>query len=171
MIEFSFKSAAEKYNGTYEVSHFNVAGIRGSINPISIYTFSMSYKDVLVNVKYEFGNYNLAEVLFEIPTSDSTVDFKIETRDNFSRLFSSKKNPWKITTKNNLFTSKLSNALKSSGLNKMADESSFEPTITGKNADATYFFKTTFYLGFEDKEHSLNPIIDFYQKVIEFINI
>lgn len=169
MIESSFKTAAEKYNGTYEVSHFNVAGNRGSINPISIYTFSMSYKDVLINVKYEFGNYNLAEVIFQIPTSEATLDFKIETRDNFSRLFTSKKNPWKIISKNNLFTSKISNALQSSGLTKMADETSFEPTIIGKNTDGNYLFTTKFYLGFENKENSLDAVLHFHQIIIEAI--
>ncbi|CAM3938436.1 hypothetical protein FLAN108750_00195 [Flavobacterium antarcticum] len=169
MIESHFRAAAQKYEGSYNVSHFNVAGNRGSINPISIYTFSTTYKGILINIKYEMGNHNLAEVVFEIQNPTLNVDFKIKTRDNFSRLFSSKKNPWKVTSKKNVFTNKIEEALRTSGLTKMADETTFEPTITGQTNDQMYLFSTTFYLGFENKEHSLDAIIHFHQKVIDII--
>ena len=145
MIESNFKIAAEKYKGTYEISHFNVAGNRGSINPISIYTLSMPYQHILIKVKYEFGNHNLAEVTFEIPDLISTPDFRIETHTNFSRLFASKKNPWKIITKNSPFTDKIINLLRNSGLTKMANKTSCEPTIIDKNTNGIYVFCTILF--------------------------
>lgn len=169
MIESHFRSAVQKYQGSYNVSHFSVAGNRGSINPISIFTFSTTYRGISIHVKYELGNHNLAEVVLKIPNPTLSFDFKIKTRDNFSRLFSSQKNPWKVTSKRNVFTNKTEEALRTSGLTKMANDTTFEPTIIGQTSDEMYMFSTTFYLGFENKEHSLDALINFHQKVIEII--
>lgn len=144
-------------------------GNKGAVNPISIYTFTLNHRDVTVKVKYEFGNFNLAEVEFVVPAEIKVSEFKLETKDNFSRWFSFNKSFWEIKSESTLFTSKLMDVLRQSSLTNLANDTSFEPIMSGINNLQTYTFSTKFYLGFTNKEDSIIPVIEFHKQIIDLI--
>lgn len=169
MIESKFIEISKKYGGKYDLSNFKVNETLGSKLPISIHKLKLSHKEISINVCYEFGNSNVAEVKFEIYVQIEVPYFELETRDHFSRLFSLKKNPWKIKSSNNQLSSNIIRYLNTVSLTKMANDESFEPVMKGIYKNGKYNFNTRFYLGFNNKENSISPIIEFHKTLIDHI--
>ena len=170
MLKNKFQLIADRQNTIYALDEFKVNGINGSKVFISIHTFKFIHKNVEVLLKYELGNSNLAEIKFTIPNQISAKDFKLETKEHIFRIFSANKDLWKIKGEDKLFISKVKDALNSSGLSKLADKTSFEPYILGKNSNNNYTLNTTFSLSFENYDNSIEPIIDFHKQIIDLLN-
>lgn len=167
MIESKFIEVSKKYDGKYNLSNFAVKETLGSKLPISIHSLDLTHKEIPINITYEFGNSNLAEVKFEMYVQIKVPDFELETKDHFSRLFSFKKDPWKIKPLNSQLSVNIIGYLNSTGLTKMANDESFEPIMKGIFNAGIYEFNTKFYLGFNNKENSITPIIEFHKALID----
>lgn len=169
MLEQQFIKISAEYNSTLDVNHFTVNGNMGAKVSISIYTLPLVLHDVNVTIKYELGNFNLAEIGFSVQTERKFSDFQLETQDQFSRLFRFNKNPWRIKGADKFFISKIDAALRQSSLTQLAIKTVFEPSIIGNYENGTYSVKTRFSLAFENKEDSLVPIIEFQKRMIRLL--
>jgi hypothetical protein len=59
--------------------------------------------------------------------------------------------------------------LRQGSLINLANDTSFEPIMSGINNLQTYTFSTKFYLGFANKEDWLIPVIEFHKQIIDLI--
>ena len=168
-MEQKFIAVAQHYKCDYEVNNYTVDGNVGAKIPISIYTLTLSHKDVIIYLKYELGNYNLAEVKFRLYTKDKIPEFHLETKDHFSRLFSLKKTPWIVKSKSKAINVKMLQLIVNTGLAKIANDAAFEPKIAGLQINKEYNFTTKFYLGFDNKEETIAPILEFNKGVIDYL--
>jgi hypothetical protein len=169
MIEQAFQKLANEYGSKYNFTEYNVAGTIGSKIPILNYALQIIHAGIPIDIKFEFGNHNLAEFNFELPLSRKMPDFEIVARDVFERLLSFKKGRWKIACNDEGFKSLLSKMLESSDINELAKKEAFEPTITGSAESGKYSVKTLYYLGFNNKEQSLKIVADFNKLLIDLI--
>jgi hypothetical protein len=169
MIEQAFQELANEYGTTYNFTEYNVDGTIGSKIPILNYTLQIVHAGIPVDIKFEFGNHNLAEFDFELPLSRKIPDFEIVALDVFERMISFKKGRWKIACNDEGFKSSLTRVLESSDINELAKKEAFEPKITGVYQDGKYIVKTVYYLGFNNKEQSLKVVADFNKMLIDFI--
>ncbi|MFP9113684.1 hypothetical protein ACLI1A_07060 [Flavobacterium sp. RHBU_3] len=169
MIAQQFQELANQHDTQYYIKELKVSGTVGSKLPVAIYTLHIHHRDIPINIKFEFGNHNLAEFDFELPHSATRPDFVIEARDVFERLFSFNKNRWKINCEHGVFKSSLLNLVERSTLNELAKQEAFEPKITGKKTPDSYTVKVVYYLGFNNKEQSLKVVTNFCTSLIDFI--
>ena len=169
MIESEFKKLAEKEKCEYKVKNFVVDGSIGSKLPISIYTINLLYTDIVLEIKFELGNSNIAESKFQIIASKNLPNFELVTRSHFSRLFFKSEQIWEIVCYDSEFKKVILNFLNVSGLNEIAKKEAFEPIIEGNYKNGIYSFSIKYYLGFNEKEKSLFPIVEFQKKIIDFL--
>lgn len=95
--------------------------------------------------------------------------FQIERRNHFDLLFRRKKNPWKIKCTDDLLLHKLQTILRTSGIDDLADQEAFEPTITGEVIDGSYSIHAIYSIAFNRKEESIMPMINFFKQLIDKI--
>jgi hypothetical protein len=169
MIKSKFIEISNLLNCKYEVEDFTVEGSLGSKLPITIHNLQLEYKGVFINIKFEFGNSNVGEIKFKIRTENKLTEFEVGTTDNFWRLITFEKRIWKIKCQNINIENHLIKSLKSFGLTQMAEKTTFEPQITGKNELDFFVINTKFYLGFENKENSILTLINFHKSLIEYL--
>lgn len=169
MIESNFIEISNVHNGVFKKFDTKVNGNLGSKIFITIYSLQLKHDGIDIQIDYEFGNSNVAEITFEMDTDTKVPHFEMRTKDHFSRLFSFNKNPWKIESKKDIFASKVIDYLDQSNLKYLANKEAFEPILKGIDANGKYNFNTKFYLGFNNKEESLLPIITFHQLLIDHI--
>lgn len=168
MIEDKFIQLAKKYNCEYRVQNFTVNGLRGSKLPITIYSITINYSGIDINVTFEFGNSNMAEFKFELKPVKRIPSFSLSTRDNFARLFYQRNRVWNISCKNEIFERKIIKFLTDSGLNRLANEEAFEPLIQGGFSNNFYVFSAKYYLGIYKKDESLELMLKFQFSMIDF---
>jgi hypothetical protein len=169
MIKQEFEELANQHNTQYHLKEFNVGGTIGSKIPIAVYTLQIHHREITVNIKFEFGNHNLAEFDFELPHLAARPGFTIAARDVFERLFSFNKSRWKMNCKDGVFKSSLISFVENSAINELAKKEAFEPTIQGAGDSAKYSVKIRYYLGFSNKEQSLKIVCGFCVGLIDFI--
>jgi hypothetical protein len=169
MFESEFKKLAEKEKCEYKVKNFVVDGSIGAKLPISIYTINLLYNDIDLEIRFELGNSNVAESKFQIIASKNLPNFKLVTRNHFSRLFFKREQIWKIVCNDSEFKKAVLSILNASGLNEIAQKEAFEPIIEGFYNNDIYNFSIKYYLGFNEKEKSLVPIVKFQKKMIDYL--
>ncbi len=169
MFEEILSTLASDKNCTYTREDFTVAGNWGASAPVSIHRLRIAHEGLEIQMKIDLGNHNLAEVNVVIPVNSLVSDFKLTTKEQLSRLFSFDKSPWKVKTKDPQLNREVSKALDQSGLTKLAKDEIFVPTIEGLYKDLTYTVFTRYYLGFNNKEKSVELVIEFYKELIQHI--
>jgi hypothetical protein len=167
MIEEKFEELAEKYEGRYTFHEIEHRGPGLRKFSVEYYQLKLEYMACPIHIKFEFGNFNLAHVTCVLDAKRSFPDFQIERMGHFIQLFKRGKQPWKVHVKDPMLEQKLLHLLTASGLDEVARKTAFEPEISGKREAAEYTLNTRFYLGFDDKEHSAQPLIEFYRGVID----
>ncbi|BCY29556.1 hypothetical protein [Flavobacterium okayamense] len=168
MIENKFIELAQLYNCEYKVENFTVNGLIGSKLPVTIYSITINYSGIDIDVVFEFGNSNMAEFRFELKFGNRIPNFYLSTRDNFFRLFYERSRVWNISCKNEIFEKKIFKILTDSGLNRLANEEAFEPLIEGNFSNNVYVFSAKYYLGFYKKDESLELMLKFLFSMIDF---
>lgn len=168
MIESTFREVSKKVNGQYQIKDSKYSVGTGSVIPVTIHLLRVEYKMNVIDVSYEFGNSNVAQILLSIPLNSRLKDVKLSTKSHLGRLFSRNKHPWRITCKDQKLKEVLERSLDHAGLKHIADNSAFEPELVGKTDGGCYLLETRFYLGFDNKEESLLPVINFYKSIIDF---
>ena len=169
MIEHEFKKLASTYDCNFHISEDKVSGEAGSYLKITIYSIKIPYLKSIINISYEFGNHNMAKFETTITTKNPIPEIELTTRSHFSRLLRSKENLWMTQCKNKAVEKTLFNNLKTTGLTKLAQQEAFEPIIKGDYKNDIYNFSTSFYLGFNNKEESMEPVVEFYKKMLEYL--
>ncbi len=169
MFESIFKEISELYSCSYKSEHFKVYGEMLSILPISIYTLDLIHNEIPINITYEFGNHNIAEIKFEFNSINQITEFHLHTKSNFLRLFDYKKKIWKIKCESKSMINKIKSILRLVEYTKMAQKAAFEPLINGIYSNGKYYVNTKFYLGFDNKENSIIPTIEFHKNLIDFL--
>lgn len=168
MIEQKFKELSLEYNCDFDHFEYIVEGRAGSKIQISVYTTKVVYRNIPIDIKFEFGNHNLAEFKFQLVLSEQAPEFEIITRDNFTRLISFNKEIWSVKCKDTHVASSLKKVLNSSRLTEMADNTTFEPNIKGYKNSNKFYLYTKYYLGFHNKEQSLKLVLDYHKNMIDY---
>ncbi len=170
MIESKFQEIATEVNGIYKINDAKYNGGRSGVIPVTEHLLRVEYKSNIIDVKYEFGNTNVAQVVSTFQCKRILTPFQLSTKSHFGRLFSKNKSPWKVKCHDKEVKYLFERLLNSAGLKQMAEERAFEPELIGTLAGQKYTLKTKFYLGFDDKEESLLPMINFYKMVIDYVS-
>ena len=79
---------AEDEDGCYEKRSEKFQDILGARYPITTHWLEIIHKGVPIHLIYELGSSDLAEIEVEIEEVNFFSDFKISTKDHFTRLFS-----------------------------------------------------------------------------------
>ena len=169
MFEKIFNDLSKKSNAVYTNESYKVDGDLGSKLPITIHYLDYPYQDTIIYLRYELGDYNLAEINIALDQYQGP-DFEIRARDQMTRLLSFNKKVWTIKCKNPKLERYLEISLNDTGLTKIARESTFEPEIKGEYKGSIYTLYTCYSLAFQNKEQSIEPIIKFYKMLIDYTN-
>ena len=169
MFEEIFNTLASDKDCTYTRDDFTVAGNWGARAPVSLHRLRIGYEGTEIQMKLDLGNHNLAEVNVEIPVKSVVSSFKLTTKEQLARLFSFNKSPWKVKAEDHQLSQEVCKALDQSGLTKLAKDELFDPTIEGLYKDLSYKIFTRYYLGFNNKEKSVEPVILFYKELIQYV--
>ena len=168
MIEAKFKEISDQINGIYTYKDSKHSSGMGSRMSVTKHLLKFKYKSVDVEIRYEFGNTNLAEATCIVKDNRKLRPFHLTTKSHIQRLFSRNKQPWKVKSNHKSIILFVENSMESVGFNKMAKETSFEPVLECKQNGNQYDIKTRFYLGFNNKEESLLPLINLYKGCIDY---
>ena len=166
MLENKLQEMAAKYNSRLETKTEKVSATLGSVMTITTYSLNLIYNTQNINCVLEFGNSNMAEFPTEISISRVIPDFTISTIDHFTRLFTFSKKIWKINCVDDLYKKQLTLFLNQSGLTPLEEKEAFEPTIAGLVNDRLLKLNIKYYLGFDQKEKSIGPAIEFFKIMI-----
>lgn len=169
MIEAKFIEVSEKVDGIYKREDASYKlDLQGSTMPVTKHFLRVDYKSNIIDIQYEFGNTNVAQVVSSIRSKRALHPLKLTTKSHLGRLFSRSKHPWTIKCKDSNTKTIIENTLEQSGLKELAEERAFEPDVEILPEGQFYKVKTHFYLGFDNKEDSLLPVVNFYKKLIDF---
>ena len=164
-IESRLEEFANLYGCRFSKEKFELDSTFGFKADMTVMNLQYNYTDI--NASYEFGNHNIAEFNFDLDTTRNIPEFEVTTVEHFFRIFSLFKNPWKIKSKNRLTTASVNDCLNKSGMTDFARKVAFSPTITGKYLNGRFNCKTQFHLGFDDKEESFKPSMEFQKILID----
>ncbi|QNJ98177.1 hypothetical protein ALE3EI_1623 [Constantimarinum furrinae] len=127
--------------------------------------FRLEHNETIIYANYEFGHQHLAKFNFDLNPTREIPEFIISTKYHFSRLFGLNKEIWKIKSQDQFTIASLKDYLNKSGMTDLSKKVAFIPTITGKYQNGIFNCETVFHLGFDDKEESFKPNMDF-QKIL-----
>ena len=123
----------------------------------------------MIEIAYNLGNDNITEYNIKLVSNLNIPNIELSTTEHFVRLFLFKKNPWKIKCTDTNLSSLLKDKLRTTGLTKLAEETAFEPTISGNSKNSKYNINTKFFIGYENKVESINSILEFHKELIDLI--
>lgn len=169
MIKEKFEEISAEFGYPYTYQEEYIKSLGGSNIPITTHRLVVEYKSITILLNYEFGNTTMAEVKCSVPTKQVLPEFKVSTKSQINRLFTQKSDTFSITCADNNFKSALKEILANSKYTEIANSTQFEPQISGTFKDEVYHLKTSFYLGFNDKEQSILPSIDLHKALILYI--
>ncbi|WP_157454183.1 hypothetical protein [Crocinitomix catalasitica] len=164
-----FKEVANQIGGEYVFHAQKIKSLGGSNIASNAHEITLVYKSILITLIYDFGITNLAEIECVIKSRKALPEFSVATKNQIKRLFSRDKSPFKVKSSDPLLDSRILKCLVDSNYQTLANETQFEPEIQGSYREDMYRIYTKFYLGFEHKEMSILPSIDFYKMVIDEI--
>ncbi len=166
IFEEVFNSLAEQEEIHYNKEEHNVFGLGLSKLPITIHTLEIDFEGISIYLKYDLGNHNLAEIRTVFTTIRKRSNFSLFTKEPFLRLFSFKQGIWKIKCENKNEIRILEQLLRVTGLSELAKTEAFEPQIHGTSNDLEYTIEMRYYLGFNHKEKSIKPVVEFMKRLI-----
>lgn len=94
-------------------------------------------------------------------------EFKIESRNHLQNLFSIKKKSFEVKCENQQFKSIVEEALEKSGMNQIAKDNLFEPTIKVENENGEQSINSEYHLQLKDKIGGAKALIDFYKILVD----
>lgn len=168
MIVAKFNEISNQVDGKYTCKDSKYSSGMGSRMLVTEHVLKVEYKSVFIEVKYIFGNSNIAEAISIIKGNCKLFPFHLTTKSHIQRLFSRYKQPWKVKSSDKSVVLFIENIMETVGFNKIAEETSFEPIIECNDDGGQYSIKTRFYLGFDNKEDTLLPLINLYKGFIDY---
>lgn len=170
MIKSKFREISTSLGGEYLFSEKISKSLTTTSHSTDYHKLIIPYNDSEIVVRYEFGNLNIASVNVTTAFRNSPISFSISKRNHLITLFNKKAKSLKVTSDNLNTKLRIEDILLSSGLEKIATDTTFEPEIKLAENDKKIEVSTIFYLGFVEKENSILPIINFYKGIIDLIN-
>ncbi len=163
-----FTRIAVEEGGHYQFRDEKYWGGDMSVIPITYHKLVVPIKDAHVIVDYELGNHNMASFFCELSDFNPIPSFTISYRSPYRRLFNKKLNALKVNCEDTHFKNYLQQELIELELEHIARDSQFEPNIKLIHSDTSAELKTRYYLGFKYKHRVIQPLLRFYEAVIEW---
>lgn len=133
---------------------------------VNNFVISVPYKDHLIRIQNEFGTSNPATVTMRIDR-EFIQEFTIESRNHIQNLFSIKKKSFVVKCDNQQYKSIIEEALETAGMNQIAKDNLFEPTIKVENKKGNQFINAEYHLQLKDKIGGVKSLIDFYKTLVD----
>jgi hypothetical protein len=167
-IEIEFNKLAKQFGTNYKIEEFNNSGFGSSSFATTIYSIAINYKSEVINLKYELGNQNMAEIKCELGRISKHKEFHTRKKNQIlKKLFDRNSNSIKVIGISTQINQTISKLLYLSGMDEFAANSEFCPTITGIYKEEFFVLDTSFYLGIRDKEKILHAVVKFYIMYID----
>jgi hypothetical protein len=170
MIKEAFENIASVVDGTYEYSEFRHVSLTSRDIPISFHRLSVIHENIPIDLIFEFGGHSMAKITSSVTVNEKTPSFTVTTRSQIRRLFSKDKHPFTVKSEDQNLKSTIYQFLSVSKYKEIAQKTTFEPQIRGEMEDGIYTIKTSFYLGFDDKEKAIIPSLDLHKNFIELLS-
>ncbi len=167
MIKSEFTKISTLIGAKYEYREEVVKSLPNTSHPITYHEMSFPYGQHLIEMEYEFGNTNIATIKCKLSSKKKHYFFSLKKMNHIKKLFSKQKNSLKVINPDQNIRLKIEEILNKTGLEKIAQDTLFEPKVEFKSSENEIKIITKFYLGFDNKENSIVPIIDFYKKLID----
>lgn len=167
MIE-EYKNLIASYDGAqmeHQESKVKVIGAGVSITVIK-FKLSVPHKRHFIIIDNEYGTNNSATVKMKVDKG-FIPEFKITARNHLKNLFARKKRYFEVESSNVQFKSYLEEVLLESGMDEIAKENLFEPTIQVERIDGSQYINTEYHLQIKDKIGAIKALIDFYKLIID----
>lgn len=167
MIE-QYKALIESYDNAqieHQESKVKVMGAGVSIT-VGKFKLSVPYKRHFIVIDNEYGTNNSATVKMKVEKG-FTPEFKITARNHLKNLFARKKRFFEIESSNVQFKNYLEEALFESGMDEIAKENLFEPTIQVERIAGSQFINAEYHLQLKDKIGAVKALIDFYKLIVD----
>ncbi len=134
---------------------------------IKFLSLRINYRNQIIDVLNEIGDIKLGKINCTLTKKLKLPEFKIGNRNRFLNLINRNVNLLKINCDNKDFENYIQNSLIELGLEEIAEDSQFEPTINGKQKE-NYEVTTIYSLSFDRKKDVIKPLINFYKSLIDF---
>jgi len=149
LMKAVFKELAQEESAEYNFNDKKYDGFMGARIATTNHIFKVWYRDILIEVKYDLGNHNLGYFKSAFNANSQLYDFKI--------------------TSNNLgFRKYVETKLLECDLEEYAQNRRWDPEIALKKNGSKVEINTRFYLGFEDKDLIIQPMIRFYESIVDY---
>lgn len=168
--EQTFSKISKEYDSDYINKTFKVPGQLCSFVFISKHILNLRYRDCAINLVYDFGNSDVANIKFEYPCNQKIPDFKLTTIDHFYKLLFFRANKVSISCESSNFKNEIISLLKQHNLSAFINKTAFEPNIEGKTENNKYSVRTKFSLNYEDHVSSIQPILEFHLGFIDVLS-
>ncbi|RYM34242.1 hypothetical protein ERX46_09820 [Brumimicrobium glaciale] len=163
-----YKVLTESFKGAqlqHQESKVKVIGT-GVFITVSKFTVTVPYKNHHIVVFNEYGTSNVATVKMKIKKG-FIPEFEITARNHWKNLFSRRKNYFDIACSNSQFKNYLQEELIKSGMEQIAKENLFEPTIKVERIVGAQCINTEYHLQLNDKIGAVKALIDFYTEIVD----
>jgi hypothetical protein len=137
----------------------------GVFTTVSKFRINVPYKGHFIAVDNQFGNPVLGKVSMKIEKGIIS-EFEIHSRNHLKNLFVRKKKYFEIECSNDQFKKYLEEALFESGMEEIAKENLFEPSIKIERIEGAQFVNTEYHLQLKDKIGAVKALIYFYKEIV-----
>lgn len=168
-----FQELAQKENGAYRIRYetnyspkWYGVGMYENGKRISSIILIIAHRGRIIKLKYALADHNFATI--QCYLDSGLPELEIKSSSHYSRIFNKKKNILKVHCSNTKFKAYIEESLIQLGIEQIARNNLFEPCVVGKNITGEYSLITTYHLAFEEKQKELEPIINFYKRIIDF---
>jgi len=175
-MEKLFKEISLEENGSYKIiyensySPFVMSPFTRKVDGVQIKSINLEipYRNNLIQVVYKLADNHFAILTCNLKVNNKLPAFQVTNRSHYARIFNKKKNILKVACKDSDFTKFIVRKFDSLGIEEIARNFQFEPSIVGDKIAGNYEIKTTFHLAFQEKKNILRPLIKFYKSLIDF---
>ncbi|WP_452601044.1 hypothetical protein [Pontimicrobium sp. MEBiC06410] len=167
MVKSEFIRIAKQENGklSYKDNDISIGG--GIKSPKVIYHLKISHKGHDIIIINETGTSYAARITTQFLVSKQSLNFKLTTKSHLSTLFSKTKERFKLKSPNPNMLSFIKNNESMQLLNTIANNTLFEPSITGYYNKTHYTLETKYHVQFSDWTQVIEPLIHFYRTFID----
>lgn len=135
----------------------------------SIYRLYIPYKKEEICVEYAVGAQHVASTSLILETMTNCPEFEITTRSPFFILFMGKKDRIKVSCKDLKLKKKISLNPHLAQINKLSDNTAFEPNTFAENKKFGFEIRTEYHLVFPKRTKEIRPLIQFYKDLIDYL--
>lgn len=166
-MKTTFETIAQKRNGELEITKQKFRK-HGYVSIQNKYELKIIYNNHEILIENEFGFHNLGLVKCIFPIRQN-FEFESVERGYFSKIFNSKSDFISIKSDSSRIKNYIENQPSFKKLNELAKADRFEPLIIGKNTEHGFEVTTKYWLMFDTREEVIEPLIDFYEMLIEYL--